>query len=130
MILSSIINQPIVAVLVHVPDVQVGLDWYQLAFPAAIRSYIAEFNFEFLNIAGIQLEIVPSDDKVAAGACGSVVYWAVPDLEIALLHLQSIGAKLYRGPLKIEAGQSMCQVRDPWGNCIGLRSFSGPSNIF
>jgi predicted enzyme related to lactoylglutathione lyase len=118
------INQPIMAVLVHVSDVQAGLAWYQLAFSTAIRSYIAESNFEFLDIGGIQLEIVPSDEKVAAGACGSVVYWAVPDLEIALLHMQSIGAELYRGSMKIEAGQSMCQVRDPWGNCIGLRSFS------
>jgi predicted enzyme related to lactoylglutathione lyase len=127
MVLSSNIDCPIVAVLVHVSDVQAGLDWYQLAFPTAIRSYVTEFNFEFLDIGGIQLEIVPSDEKVAAGACGSVVYWAVPDLEIALLHMQSIGAKLYRGPLKIEAGQYMCQVLDPWGNCIGLRSFSNSS---
>lgn len=39
------------------------------------------------------LEIVPADDKVAAGAAGSVVYWSVPshrvyelpdpDLEVA-----------------------------------------------
>ena len=127
MVLSGSIKQPIIAVLVHVPDVQSGLDWYQLAFPTATRSYLPESNFEFLDVGGIQLEIVPSDEKVAAGACGSVVYWAVPNLEMALLHLQSIGAKLYRGPLKIEAGQSMCQVRDPWGNCIGLRSFSGSS---
>jgi len=31
------------------------------------------------------------------------------------------GAALYRGPIKIEARLSMCQARDPWGNCIGLR---------
>lgn len=30
-------------------------------------------------------------------------------------------AALYRGPIGIEAGQRMCQVRDPWDNCIGLR---------
>jgi predicted enzyme related to lactoylglutathione lyase len=121
--------QPITAVLIHVSDVQAGIDWYQLAFPTAVRSYITESNFEFLNISGIQLEIVPSDEKVAAGACGSVVYWAVPDLEIALLHMQHIGAKLYRGPMKIEADQSMCQVLDPWGNCIGLRGFSNSSEV-
>jgi predicted enzyme related to lactoylglutathione lyase len=129
MVLSGSVDRPIVAVLVHVPNVQAGIDWYQLAFPTAIRSYIAEFNFEFLNIGGIQLEIVPSDEKVAAGAYGSVVYWAVSDLETALLHMQKIGAELYRGPMKIEAGQRMCQVRDPWGNCIGLRGFSSSSEI-
>ncbi|MDY0831642.1 MULTISPECIES: VOC family protein [unclassified Pseudomonas] len=33
----------------------------------------------------------------------------------------TLGATLYRGPMKIEGGEWMCQVRDPWGNCIGLR---------
>jgi len=35
--------------------------------------------------------------------------------------LEASGARLYRGPLAIEGGQWMAQVRDPWGNCIGLR---------
>ena len=35
--------------------------------------------------------------------------------------LEAAGARLYRGPLAIEGGQWMAQVRDPWGNCIGLR---------
>jgi len=27
----------------------------------------------------------------------------------------------------IENGEAMCQVQDPWGNCIGLR---GPSSSY
>jgi predicted enzyme related to lactoylglutathione lyase len=76
-------------------------------------------------VGGINLEVVPSDEKVASGAAGSVVYWYVPDFEAALAHFESLGATLYRGPMDIEQGQRMCQVRDPWGNCIGLR---GPSH--
>lgn len=120
---------PIATVLVHVSDVKAGIAWYQLAFPAAVLTYIEEFNFDFLDIGGIQLEIVPSDEKVSSGACGSVVYWQVSDFGIALLHMQNIGAKLYRGPMEIENGQTICQVQDPWGNCIGLRGFSNPSKI-
>jgi predicted enzyme related to lactoylglutathione lyase len=115
---------PIAAVLIHVSDVPAGLVWYQLAFPTAICHRLPEFNWEFLDIGGVQLEIVPADEKVASGACGSVVYWQVANFAATLRHLQSIGAKLYRGPMKIENGQEMCQVRDPWGNCIGLRGFS------
>ncbi len=115
---------PITAVMVHVPHVEAAIAWYQRAFPEAIRSHVEASNFEFLSIGGIQLELVPSDEKVSSGACGSVVYWQVPAFEPALAHMQSIGAKLYRGPKQIEAGISMCQVQDPWGNCIGLR---GPS---
>ncbi|PSJ61669.1 glyoxalase/bleomycin resistance/dioxygenase family protein [Mesorhizobium soli] len=112
---------PIAAVLVHVADVEAGIQWYQRAFPEAVLERLEEFDFEFLNIGSVCLEIVPADEKVGAGACGSVVYWRVADFEKALEHLKSVGATLYRGPLEIQDGQLMCQVRDPWGNCIGLR---------
>ena len=67
------------------------------------------------------LEIVNADNKVGCGAAGSVVYWRVDDLQHRLQALQAIGATLYRGPMQIEGADWMCQVRDPWGNCIGLR---------
>jgi predicted enzyme related to lactoylglutathione lyase len=111
---------PIAAVLVHVLDCQAGLDWYQAAFSNAKRVWI-ESEFEFLDIDGVQVEIVPSDEKVSSGAAGTVVYWRVEDLNAALEHFESLGASLYRGPMEIENSLSMCQVRDPWGNCIGLR---------
>ncbi len=114
----------IAAVMVHVPDVAAALAWYRQAFPAAVLVRSEASGFEFLSIGAVQLELVPCDEKVASGACGSVVYWHVPDFEAALQHLCRIGATLYRGPMRIECGLSMCQVRDPWGNCIGLR---GPS---
>jgi predicted enzyme related to lactoylglutathione lyase len=114
----------IAAVLVPVPDVAAGRAWYQRAFPQARLKRVEGFDFEYLAVGEIHLELVPSDEKVAAGAAGSVVYWSVPQFEKALEHMQCIGATLYRGPLDIEEGRSMCQVLDPWGNCIGLR---GPS---
>jgi len=55
---------------------------------------------------------------------GTVVYWRVAEFDEALAHLLGVGATLYRGPMAIEDGQLMCQVQDPWGNCLGLR---GPS---
>lgn len=112
---------PIAAVLVHVPEVEAALAWYQRTFPDAVRRRIEDFDFDYLAVGDVHLEIVPADDKVAAGAAGSVVYWRVAQFEDALAHMQSIGATLYRGPMDIEQGQRMCQLRDPWGNCIGLR---------
>ena len=118
-----IANDPVSAVMVHVGDVPVALAWYQTAFPQARRKTVttSEQDFEFLDINGVQLELVPADEKVRAGASGSVVYWQVTDFDLALAHLQSVGATLYRGSRSIEKGLRMCQVRDPWGNCIGLR---------
>ena len=118
-------HEPLVAaIMVHVPSVADGLAWYQRAFPSAVRSHTAEPEFEFLLVGGTRIEVVPSDSKVSSGPCGTVVYWHVAQFEEALSHLQSIGAKLYRGPMQIEGGDVMCQVQDPWGNCVGLR---GPS---
>jgi hypothetical protein len=110
--------------MVHVPIVVDGLAWYQLAFPSAVRVRIPQPEFEYLLVGTTRIEVVPSDSKVSSGPCGSVVYWRVAQFEEALSHLVSIGATLYRGPLPIEGGDLMCQVQDPWGNCMGLR---GPS---
>ena len=115
----------VAAVMVHVAEVQAGLAWYERAFPAARRESVGAPPFERLVVGEAFIEIVPADGKVASGAAGSVVYWRVPQFESALSHFQSVGATLYRGPMSIEDGQRICQVRDPWGNCIGLR---GPSS--
>ena len=103
----------IVAVMVHVADVEAGLLWYQQAFPSAKRKSIPEPFFEYFDVNGVSIEIVPADEKVASGPAGSVVYWHVEDFDLALRHMQSIGATLYRGPVDIEDGERMCQVRDP-----------------
>jgi predicted enzyme related to lactoylglutathione lyase len=119
----------IAAVLVPVPDVGAGLDWYQRALVGARRGVVqACDDFEFLELAGIRVELVQADSKVAPGAAGTVVYWRVADFDAALAHLRACGATLYRGPREIEDGQKMCQVRDPWGNCIGLRGPGRPAS--
>ncbi len=111
----------IAAVLVHVADVAAGLAWYQRAFPEAELRHVPEQDFTCLRLGDVQLEVVPADAKVAAGAAGTVVYWRVPALAPTLERLLALGATLYRGPMAIEDGLQMCQVRDPWGNCLGLR---------
>jgi predicted enzyme related to lactoylglutathione lyase len=112
----------VAAVMVHVGDVRAGLDWYERALAGALRKRSEDpQGFEFLDVRGVMLEIVPADEKVASGPAGSVVYWSVPSFEPALKRAIAAGAVLYRGPLSIEEGQRMCQLRDPWGNCIGLR---------
>lgn len=113
--------------MVHVSDPAQGLAWYESAFPSATRLVAPGTDFEFLQIGNVQLELVPSDGKVSSGAAGSVVYWRVVSLGEALRHFSHLGATLHRGPMQIEAGLGMCQVRDPWGNCIGLRGPYEPS---
>jgi len=111
------------AIMIHAPDTVAAMAWYARAFPRAAPKRIvwSGGEFECLEIDGIQIEFHPADEKVAAGAAGSVVYWTTADFDATLTHLQSLGATLYRGPGRIEDDEQMCQVLDPWGNCIGLR---------
>jgi predicted enzyme related to lactoylglutathione lyase len=109
------------AILVHVADPEAGLAWYAKAFPDARIETSQPSGFRYLAIGGLQLELVQADEKVPSGAAGSVVYWAVADFDRALAHFQSVGAKLYRGPMEIDAAEWMAQFRDPWGNCFGIR---------
>ena len=112
------------ALLVHVPNVSQGFEWYQKAFPLASPLYLPDFDFTVLNIEGFSLEIVQADDKVTSGKSGTVLYWSVENLKESMDFLHSIGATLYRGPMEIEGGLSICQMEDPFGNLIGLRGFN------
>ncbi|WP_394142508.1 glyoxalase/bleomycin resistance/dioxygenase family protein [Vibrio chagasii] len=115
------------AVLIHVPDVAKGLEWYKKAFPDAVSVHHPLFNFTILDLNGFSLEIVQADEKVCSGKRGTVLYWSVASLPAALAHFETLGAHLYRGPIDIENGLSMCQVEDPFGNLIGIRGATSPS---
>ncbi len=118
-------EEPIAAVLIHVSSVSEALSWYEQALPGAKRCEIGEpWNVEYLDVGGIMVEFAPADSKVGSGPAGSVVYWSVADFKGMLNRLVELGAKVYRGPIDIETGQAMAQVRDPWGNCIGIRGSS------
>lgn len=114
-------NNRIVSILLHTKDWRVATDWYAQAFPQAVRVYPYSDDYGLLQLNGVALEIINADEKVSSGAAGSVVYWSVEDLRQEVQRLDAIGAKLYRGPLQIDGGEWIAQVRDPWGNCIGLR---------
>jgi predicted enzyme related to lactoylglutathione lyase len=109
------------ALLVYVPDILAGLAWYQQAFPQAVPRYYPEFDFTVLDINGFSLEVVQADNKVGSGKKGVVLYWHSDDWDATLKRLIELGASLYRGPMAIENGLSMCQLEDPFGNLIGLR---------
>ncbi|MGA2551380.1 MAG: glyoxalase/bleomycin resistance/dioxygenase family protein [Burkholderiaceae bacterium] len=87
-------NAPICAVLIHVSDVPVALDWYQSGFRGSKRKRVSEFDFVYLDFHGVNLEIVPCDEKVASGAAGAVPYWAVDDFGETLAHFIDVGRQV------------------------------------
>ena len=75
----------------------------------------------FLELNGVQIEIVNADEKVGVGTSGIAVDWEVECFDDAFRHLTESGATLYRGPKNIENGRRMCKFKDPFGNLLGLR---------
>ena len=73
-------------------------------FPAGSQNQLPEFNFEFLELNGVQIEVVNADEKVGVDAFGIAVDWEVESFDEAFRHLTESGATLYRGPKKIEKG--------------------------
>ncbi|CAK2818961.1 hypothetical protein VCRA2126O85_20004 [Vibrio crassostreae] len=55
-----------------------------------------EFDFTILDLNGFSLEIVQADEKVCSSKSGTVLYWFVASLPVALAHFETLGAHLYR----------------------------------
>ena len=114
-------EQHIAAVMIYANDWRQGLAWYHQAFPDATIVDVAEYDFQYLKLGNIDIEIVRADEKVSPGAAGTVVYWQTEDFDNRLSFLQGLGATLYRGPKVIEHRVRMCQLKDPFGNLMGIR---------
>lgn len=118
-------SSPDAYVLIHVPDVESALTWYQHVFNSPKLNHHESNKLAVLDFNGFLLELVKSDEKVATGKSGCVLYWSVSNLDSTLERFLDNGAKLYRGPIAIENSLKMCQVEDPYGNLIGLRGKTG-----
>ena len=78
-------------------------------------------NFVLFDLSGTNLEFVTADEKNPASTGGSIGYFEVSDLQAIIIKAKTLGAKIWRGPLKISPdGWSIVQLRDPCGNIIGL----------
>jgi predicted enzyme related to lactoylglutathione lyase len=110
----------IVELMFFVPDRRKAAEWYSRLFDTPITQ-MEEPEYYFICVGGIGVWFSQEDEKVASGTAGEVAYWRVESFAEALGRAEALGAALYRGPLlREEDGLTMCQVRDPFGNLIGL----------
>jgi predicted enzyme related to lactoylglutathione lyase len=80
----------------------------------------ASGDFVFFDAGGLELSVHPADpDKNPLGGT-PVVYFSVASLATAREQLIEHGATPHRGPLVVDAGRSICQLRDPFRNVFGL----------
>jgi predicted enzyme related to lactoylglutathione lyase len=68
----------------------------------------------------------PADDETEAGEAknpwgsSTVVYFAVDDFDATRERLIAAGCVPWRGPIEIEGGRRICQLRDPFRIVWGL----------
>ena len=107
-------------VYLFVHDVKKSSSWYSkvLNIPLTIDEEI----FGLLKIGPNEMCFHQADGKSPVSTGGSVAYWSVKSLKGAMDLFVKHGASLYRGSIEIpESNEGICQMKDPFGNVIGLR---------
>jgi predicted enzyme related to lactoylglutathione lyase len=102
-------------VVFFVEDVDEAVAWYR----QVLDGEVDRTGLPTVVAGEVELGFHPADAKTPAGVGGAVAYCRVDSLDMALDRFTSAGATLYRGPLTIEDGRRICQVRDPFGNVLG-----------
>lgn len=100
--------------LFFVPDVQDAKPWYVSLL--GNDPYFDEKNYCAFKVAGITVGIHPSEEKTSSGVAGQVTYWRVAEIQKTILHFESHGCRLFRGPTFGIDEVWICQLIDPFGN--------------
>ncbi|WP_424706993.1 VOC family protein [Kitasatospora acidiphila] len=76
--------------------------------------------YAWVEHGGVELGFHPADDERNPRGGSPVVYWSVGDVDRAREWLLAAGCEHHRGPLQIEPGRRIAQLRDPFGTVIGI----------
>ena len=78
-----------------------------------------------LDLGHIELFFNLADPEKNPQGGSTVVYFEVDDFDATRDALLAAGCKQHHGPLAIEDGRRICQLRDPFGTVWGLNGPSG-----
>jgi predicted enzyme related to lactoylglutathione lyase len=105
-------------VIYPVSDLARAKTWYANAFQQ--KPYFDEPFYVGFNIAGYELGLDPDTAEHKPGARGGVAYWRVDDIEEAVRHFVSLGARVVSPVRDVGGDIKVATVADPFGNSIGL----------
>ena len=101
----------------RVPDLTKAKSWYSKIL--GIEPYFDQPFYVGFNVGGYELGLDP-DQSSSAGSGGVLVYWGVPDADVALKRLLSLGATERTNVQDVGEGIRVASVLDPFGNVFGL----------
>ena len=105
-------------VVYHAPDLARAREWFRAAF--GVDPYFDEPYYVGFDVGGYELGLDPDPAAGRPGAGGTVVYWAVEDLDATLAHLSTLDASLAQAATDVGGGVRVAAVHDPFGNVVGL----------
>ena len=103
--------------IVRVGDMNEARAFYSKAF--GVEPYFDEPFYMGWNIQGYELGMVPTEENTKVGN-NIETYWGVEDMQAAIDHFVSCGARLTYGPEDVGSNIITAIVNDPWDNQIGL----------
>jgi len=108
-----------VSVMYFVNDPLAAASWYAKHLFSDVLVQ-AGSGFFWLDTGIIEVGFHPSDDEKNPAGGGAVVYWKVEHFGRSRDAMLQAGCESWRGPLVISPQRVICQLRDPFGNIIGL----------
>ncbi len=82
-----------------------------------------EKNFSVYKLADLNIELIKEDEKNPVSNGGTIVYFNVDKFEQTLQKAISLGAKIYRGPIKVSQNKTIItQILCPGDFVIGLEA--------
>jgi predicted enzyme related to lactoylglutathione lyase len=102
-------------VVYRVADLAKGKAWYSRVLEQ--EPYFDQPFYVGYSVGGFELGLVP-DGKSGPG--GAVAYWGVPDAEVAVKKLVSLGAVVLDPVQDVGEGIRVAAVSDPFGNTFGV----------
>jgi predicted enzyme related to lactoylglutathione lyase len=104
-------------VIYKVPDIGIAKTWYTKVFQTS--PYFDEPFYVGFNIAGFELGLIP-DEPSAPRSDNTVTYWGVENIQAEYDRFIEAGAKAYNEPVNVGGEIMTAELKDPWGNVIGL----------
>ena len=105
-------------VIYGVTDLEKARAWYTAAFQQA--PYFDQPFYVGFNIGGYELGLDPNFTIGKPGAGGTVAYWRVAEIGLAVQQFVTVGATVVVAPHDVGEGIKVGTVSDPFGNLIGL----------
>lgn len=105
-------------IIYYVANLDAAKKWYAQVFQC--QPYFDEPYYVGFNIGGYELGLHPTENKNTTIGNNAITYWGVENIEQQYQYFIDSGASSHQKPNNVGGEIVVAEVKDPWGNIIGL----------